>query len=146
MKSIRETLKVPSAALQAMVNGLRKQSKRSDFKIDMGTFGDAYGGVCYGCAATCALQEISGIDFTLENMLWHNLPYATPFSGQEISDFEDVIDAARSGYLLPLFTFFHLHPIHNRGYPRRFNLDTDNWEEQLPEVEKLIAELKEKGL
>ncbi len=49
----------PSNAVWAMVLGIDGALARDDFTIDMGTFGESYDGMCYGCAATCALQQIT---------------------------------------------------------------------------------------
>ena len=50
-------------ALQAMVDGLKRQSKRKGFMVDMVTFGNVSPETCYGCAATCTLQEMYGVNF-----------------------------------------------------------------------------------
>ena len=42
--------------VQAMIDGLKKEH----VKIRMNTFGEIKGGICFGCAATNAICEISG--------------------------------------------------------------------------------------
>ena len=86
-----------SEIVQAMVDGL----KAAHVKVSMSTFGNAHHGICYGCAATNTLCQISGKTFTpdvidesynrsmfiesdLEFMLW----------------FEHAIDNLRSGDIL----------------------------------------------
>jgi len=146
MKSIKEQLKVPSAALQAMVDGLRKQSKRKDFVINMSTYGESRGEICFGCAATCAVQQISGINLTVEDIDVANQSLKLGYDFDHLSAFEMSINAARLGDMYLLFLFFDLVWQYDFDYDERFFLKTENWEEQLPAVEALIAELKEKGL
>lgn len=58
IKELEEKLKKLSAKeiIMAMVNGLRKRHT----VIDMTTFGEIIDGVCFGCAATNCVLEISG--------------------------------------------------------------------------------------
>lgn len=147
MKTIKETLKVPSAALQAMVDGLRKQSQRDDFEIDMSSFGHAKGNICFGCAATCTLQEVSGIDLTPDAVHFYgDRADKIGFDRLEVAQFEDVMDSARQGALQRLFDFFSRSQEHDVIYNYRFWLTTPNWRAELSKVEALIAELKSKGL
>ena len=65
MKTILETIRQkPSSAIRAMIDGLKKQSQREGFEVCMGTYGEYRTGICFACAATCALQELAGVDFT----------------------------------------------------------------------------------
>lgn len=50
-----------------MVYSLIKQEERDRFVIDMDTYGAANGSFCFGCAATCALQEMSGVLFGVKD-------------------------------------------------------------------------------
>ena len=52
----------PSAAIFAMVRGIKNQLKNDNFVINMSTFGVYLQekAICSGCAATCAIIEISG--------------------------------------------------------------------------------------
>lgn len=147
MTSIKEILKVPSAALQAMVDGLRKQSQRQDFKVDMSTFGyyDFETETCFGCAATCAVQEAFGVTFDKESIDF--LVYraeAVKCDARDLDKFESAIDCARQGDLRYLFRFFGAE--YSAEFDHRFELYSDNWKEQLPFVDELIVELKQKGL
>lgn len=50
-----------------MVYSLIKQSERAEFKVDMDTYGVSNKTFCFGCAATCAIQEMSGVRFEVED-------------------------------------------------------------------------------
>lgn len=136
----------PSIALRHMVNGLIKQSKRKNFKIDMGTYGDSHGGVCYGCAATCAIQSITKINFTSSSIkTTHDRVGIIEGEFSELNAFESAINQARQGSMRALFYFCYI--IGETGY--RFNADFDlqsgNWKKQLPQVRKTISALKKAG-
>jgi hypothetical protein len=146
MKKIKDVITKPSEALQAMVDGLLEQSQRSDFKIDMNIFGkyDSYDNICYGCAATCTVQKLLNKNLTKENI---NMNLHSEFYGiEDICKFESVMNDARGGYLERLFEYFDLSDKFEDDFDNRFWLETDNWQEELPEVNELIKELKEKGL
>lgn len=137
-------------ALQFMVDGLRRQSKRDDFKVDMDNFGyfDRRNNVCYGCAATCSIQEISGINLSKNNIdFLENRSYALKIEDVELFDFECAIDDARQGDLESLFIFFDKNEIFSpSSFNERFFLTTRSWQTELPRVEQLISELKEKDI
>lgn len=80
--------------IMAMVNGLKKEH----VKVDINTFGCVEDDVCYGCAATNAICEISGKVFTADNIKgWQNRGF---FIGREninfVAGFETAIDVLRS--------------------------------------------------
>ena len=83
--------------IMAMVQSLRNPLT----KIDMGTFGNVKGGVCYGCAATnfiCNVGKITLEEFILvepdESMMgFANNKYDMEF----LSAFEESIDRLRVG-------------------------------------------------
>ena len=147
--TFREMLKQPSAALQAMVSGLLKQSRRTDFKISMSTYGAAQLGVCFGCAATCAVQEAANVDLTSSTIL----PMAVRVDALGVSaidcwEFELAIDNARCGRLRQLFEYFKL-PVPSQYGDRMVvafaELTTENWRKQLPAVRRAIEELRKSG-
>ncbi len=154
MINIKETVKTPSNALQYMVDGLRKQSQRTDFRINMRTFG-AVGffedksdkDICYGCAATCTIQEIAKKDLTIDTIRGIDArSMALGFDYSELERFEEAIDGARAGHLGRLFHFFDMEDKYFEEYCYRVKLFTGDFKEQLPKMELLIADLKEKGL
>lgn len=150
MINIKETLKKPSVALQMMMDGLIEQSKREDFEIDMHDFGRSDGTkMCYGCAATCAIQKIAG-----KNLTVGNIAYSTDrakylgFRHNELRIFEDAIDQARKGDLYTLFEFFYssdyLDDI-NIYQDRIYLRNAEDWEDKIPEIKRLIADLQKSG-
>ena len=142
MRTFREILKVPSAALEAMCDGLLEQYYRKDFIIDMGTFGGALNGICYGCAATCAIQKASGVNFTEETI------YSKHTAGGhfDIYRFEQAIDHARNGQLKYLFEYFHINPDRCLKYCNRWDMQNYNWKNEIPIVRIAIREMQEEGL
>jgi hypothetical protein len=150
MKYITELIESkPSKALQAMIDGLRNQSKRNDFRIVMTTFGESNdkSNLCFGCAATCAVQELAKTNFTQSTIgsvfLRAN---KLQFDIDEFTCFEFSMDKARIGDVYDLFTFCNKQEQFDTNYYDRFFLTSYTWEEQVPKVEKLIKELEEKGL
>ena len=134
-------------ALQFMVDGLKRQSERKDFKVAMDTFGHYSEGTCYGCAATCTIQEIAKKDLNeLSLDETESRAQDLKFDLKQLDRFESFIDDARIGNLENLFAFMKKNTLHKPSYDGRFYLNTNDWESQLPKVEKLIAELKEKNI
>lgn len=88
--------------IMAMVNGL----KARHVAINMTTFGDVIDGVCYGCAATNTICEISGVVFNESNIFE---PYHAEGVGLKdgdshllvlfISRFEHAINFLRMGQI-----------------------------------------------
>jgi len=152
MINIKETLKVPSAALQAMVDGLREQDERKDFKVDMGTFGaplfSARRGradICLGCAATCTVQKIAGKNLTAD-IISHREYRAEVlgFDHTEFAAFERAMDQTRCGSVTELFDFFVVPQA--KDVRPSFRLLNGTWRGQLRKVEAYIKELQAQGL
>jgi hypothetical protein len=117
----------PSSAVRAMVNGLRNQDRRADFQVDMGSFGLVHRGVCFGCAATCALQEATGRNFTVRDITEHCL-----------SDWELMIDGLRSGFVKGLLNYYEVDSF-DFDLPY---LSTENWRDNLEPYERLATYLE----
>lgn len=83
--------------IMAMVNGLKKEH----VKVDMSTYGDfsEVSGICYGCAATNAVCEISGVVFTGEHVLSENHYWFLKTDGTFLELFETAIDSLRLGQI-----------------------------------------------
>lgn len=148
MKSIKELAPKPSDALQAMVDGLLNQSKRTTFEIDMNGYGGA-DKICYGCAATCTIQQLAGKNLIPRDILdCTSRAESLGFDPRELGDFEIAINEARMGQLLHLFIFYNLHykSKEKYKYDSHFYLEDNDWREQLPQVITLIELLKSKGL
>ena len=129
-----------------MVNGLLKQSRRKDFKITMRTYGESDGGLCFGCAATCTIQNLSKSTFTA-NMIGDPLGRAgvAHISFIEFATFETAINRARTGDLRHLFDFCGIETKNTSLLYADFDLQDNNWKKQLPQVKKTIFKLKKAG-
>jgi hypothetical protein len=142
----------PSAALQAMVDGLRSSEKQDDFEVNMETFGDASDSLCFGCAATVTVLESVG---------WKDMPDVVEECGDavtaanELGDlgrFEAAVDEARKGRPYVLFVYMGKASallmvnlgLSHLSWPWRLN--THNWKKDLPLVDASIARLRENGL
>ncbi len=139
-----------------MCDGLEEQSQRPDFLVAMVTYGAASRtkDVCYGCAATCALQKLAGVDFrpdTIDELSRYRV-VRNSASGviptlEDLVAFEGTMDRARCGSLGPLWDFLEII----RPDDAFADLDdcwylTDStWREQLPMVRAAIARLEEHG-
>lgn len=94
-------------AVEAMLTGLSEQSKRTDFKINMATFGRSDHKVCFGCAATCTIQQLAGVNFTVSNIQdVGDRAYATQTDLYDLSNFETAINELREGMISPLVNYF----------------------------------------
>ena len=142
-----------STALQAMIDGLKFQSQRKDFRVDMSTFGDFSdlgnrgNPVCFGCAATCTIQQLSEVNFTDSQI---NSPgersRLTIRNLNDLNRFEYAIDYARTGDLIHIFEYMGNLDSHEFSHDKQWVLYTDDWQEQLPLVQDFVEMLKLKGL
>ena len=158
MKSIKELAPKPSDALQAMLTGLKELPEKGKLKVDMDTFGRNRGSVCVGCAATACLMTLSGVDnpeffvslgnsnpSKLSRLRAYNLEDSED-SLAEFASFENAIDAFRNnGNLSWLGSFYGVNLSEFDYYVDGF-IDSDNYWEFFPQIEQLIADLREEGL
>lgn len=152
MKTIKQFIRgTPSIALQMMLDGLLKQSRRRNFRIAMTTFGnqdiihDKL--ICLGCAATCTIQQITNHNFTPEEIYsTGKRAKALGFDEYDLEVFERAMNDARQGDLVSLFSYCgkmsYLRPL----FQNRFILHTQDWKNQVPNISELIHILKAKGL
>ena len=151
-----------STVLQAMVEGLLKSKDDPKFTVEMGTFGHVKNQLCYGCAATLTLTEMFGdgrpaseimlsyaktpinpleyVEARLSDVLPLN-PSSTQDSlpTYELCDLERAIDDVRTGEVSSLIYF--LTGRYDEPFDGRWKLGDENWEEQIPEIERTIAEM-----
>jgi hypothetical protein len=148
-RSIKELAPKPSDAIKAMLTGLRELPNEK-FQVDMSTFGTWRNGICFGCAATCAVYQLTGrkpsvaimggIDGQARQL---GLNYEMLFA------FEDAIDLFRCGNPQEVLYFYGLEPEGGREslWSRQdWLLGTDNWEGQLPLIEAYVQKLEAAGL
>ncbi|MCK5608227.1 hypothetical protein KAR91_40475 [Candidatus Pacearchaeota archaeon] len=87
-------------AVQAMIVGIERQNERKDFEIVMSSYGGKIeiDSVCYGCAATCAIQELFKKDFTDKRIKdrWNRSEFMDCDEG-DLYYFESAIDFFRMG-------------------------------------------------
>ena len=152
-----------SIVLQAMVTGLLKSKDNPDFILRMTTYGFVKNNLCYGCCATVALAEMFGegklaseMMIGFADVLSSNITEAhlsdvlqlDPSSVQgslpiDLKYLERGVDSARLGYVSSLIGFFRGEV--NESFDYRWELNSDNWEEQIPDVERTIAEMAAAG-
>lgn len=145
--SILKTIKgKPSVALKHMVTGLLKQSRRRNFEIAMSVFGIANDKTCFGCAATCAVQNIANKNYPPAsiNHICDRSDYLNIIQ-EELKKFERAINCARLGELEPLFDFCGINDINVSKFETNFHLCDDDWKKQIPTVKETIAALKKAG-
>jgi hypothetical protein len=135
----------PSAALQAMVDGLEMSEEERGFRIDMGTYGSkSPGNVCFGCAATATVRACLKEKIPASNISHH--VKRAEFSGADSTDeyqFEKAMNNARLGYTLYLFQYMG---IKNRKFDTApFCLNSNSYERDIPEVKEFIKKLKAAG-
>lgn len=113
--------KKPSLVVRAAAHGLQTHRDRDDFVINMGTFGRVTwqdvvyrpvpDGICMGCLATCAMQSISNVEFTPDNIrCTPSRAAAAGFSQVDTRDFELAVDALRDNSPRQLYAFCRLEP------------------------------------
>jgi len=153
-RKIKDLAPKPSDALQAMVDGLKAQSKRDDFEIDMRTFGMKGMTICFGCAATCAIQQLAGIDFTMKTGISCEMYRAETLNLEigEMSRFESVIDNARCGNLSNLLRFYYGDEwkeetkLPSELVHHGVQLRTDDWRNKIHLFDDIIFQLKMRGV
>ncbi len=172
MPTIKELAPKPSDALRAMINGLFNQDEREDFRIDMTSFGNIEVNegreidYCYGCAATCALQEIAHKNFVDSDIMSSgSRARFLGFDYDELSDFEYAMEEARNGLLLRLFKFYNISmpglvgedgmvditwgdgvlDLKWKGETELYFMSTGNWSKNIPSLEAHIQKLISAG-
>ena len=96
-KSLREMLEgKPSLAVKVMIKGL--DNPPPNFHFDMDSFGFVREDECMGCAATVALQEITGHRFTLDEIAGTGpRGSALGLDFGDVEQFENAVDELRLG-------------------------------------------------
>ncbi len=153
----------PSKAVRAMIAGLLAADERPTFTVEMATFGMYDGGhdMCYGCAATCTLMQLTGDERFVKTVktdsaakITHPGSRGTPGRyAEEVMGlnraryFEDCIDLLRQGHYQNVVLFFFPDTDWNDMtgviHPRiDLSMNTSSWKEQIPKAIAL-AELWE---
>lgn len=141
----------PSQALEAMVDGLLASKDNPNFRAEMDTYGDVHeqadGPLCFGCAATCTLQQLAGARFTPDSIRRiRSRAEVVGVLAFRLGSFEHAMNRARQGKMYALLKFFDHYDPSVTTWDDEFCLETDGWEVQLPAVRAVIKEMKEAGL
>lgn len=146
MKTMVDYCPTPSSAIRAMVNGLRNQSNRKDFVIDMGYYGLEKGGLCFGCAATCAVQEAAKVNFTVVNIYVGQQCETLDVDFEELNHFEGMLNSLRMGRWDHLIEYYDrkdlLDKLSNVHLPAMENV---TWRQCLVYYEELAERLEKLG-
>lgn len=153
MKTFRELCdNKPSRALQAMLDGLEAMENRSDFVIRMSTFGYALLNVCYGCAATCAVQQLAGYVFTPDDYkrdgdTTYMQSQSIKADTLDLERFEFAINDFRLGSPNRLLNYFEVPLIAEVKtlMGDDFAMSSDNYRNHFPKVREIIEVLKRAG-
>ena len=149
-------------AVEAMITGLKNQNDRADFTVFMGSYGEAScelangKKICFGCAATCAIQEYTGVNFD-GNSIPNEYARARAIDADVdiLRDFEIAIEWLRCGEPYKLCNFCELVGDEHRSVNSRFDglpqlvsttatcrPSSEDWEFCLPEYETALDDLK----
>lgn len=144
-------------AIEAMLIGLETQDKRNDFRIDMESFLGVCENfhapaVCFGCAATCAVQQLSGFSFNVDNFDsvcdYSSFRKRTKLLNADTDDlrrFEIAMNELRLGYPEHLFRYIGASLV---ALPDKYlpPLHTHNWRNDLHRYQVLLRYLKIKNI
>lgn len=138
----------PSRALIAMCDGLEAAERRYGFRVDLFTRGASSAQFCYGGAATCAIQALFEVQFGQEDI--RRLEWRASVCSLGVSDlgrFERALQSTRLGDLRLLYEYFDVEepqPLKLAPkQPRRWYLNNDDWQRQLPAVRRYAAALQQ---
>lgn len=148
-RKIKELLPKPSDLIDAMIQGLREQSARPDFKVDMDTWGNTSAErMCFGCAAICTMQKAFGVTFKpfqLDTLASRSSCLAV--EKNELDEFEMTVDGLRRGNDLGMEILADYYkatlPQPTVDLPP---LNTGDWSLGLPAYETYRDQLKAIGL
>ena len=140
-------------AVDAMINGLKNQSERAGFTVSMNSYGEAHGItaygeiMCFGCAATCAIQEYAGVNFNYRSIPNERArALAINVDVDILAEFEISIEWLRGGHAYKLSNFCQLdeddHHSVNRYFVALPELTNENWDGYLLEYETALCELR----
>lgn len=163
MQSVNEIVKdkKPSEIVEVMIQSLEKLDKDKRFRIDMDTYGFQKNKVCYGCAATATLIGLypeKGEKFLncqldideREEFINDGLPDKERLA--IVNEFENSIDELRCGsikaFLRLWMGYSQALKIQNEYFDSEpdWHLETEDWDEKLPNIQKFKEWLISKGM
>ena len=147
-------------AIFALITGLDKalSGTYNNFELSMGTFGNTDGTICYGCAATVALQELTGhifkpdtyineyyvhgstkaIDSILCQTGGMNRESAESYDITDVREFEHAVNYFRLGQAHSLYEYFN-EPIPEVDI--NWSIHINNIESELPKIKEFYNKL-----
>lgn len=131
---------------QAMIDGLKNSKKMKDFKVSMDTYGGNKEGVCYGCAATCTMMELTGKkvkagEFGFRSKFSY---FTNGLTHRDVYLIESVVDKFRLGCKECLAEYCGVGLQDQKKIPiTNWLMATHNWEEELPKVQKHVDKVME---
>lgn len=143
-------------AVEAMITGLQTIPGEK-FYVNMNTYGEPSirnPGVCFGCAATCAVQKLTGVMFA-PNIIESATKRRDTLGARDLLQFESAINALRTGHVDSLVEFFDAWDnITDKGLGTELGeielylpvLDNSSWRERLDEYKPLLDFLKKHDL
>jgi hypothetical protein len=139
-----------SKVVRAICDGLLEADQRDDFVVDMDTFGEGDYGMCFGCAATCALMKLSQAQFTPKTVdSLRTRASVIGVSPPALSNFEHAVDVFRYGSdeaetLLALCNV-PFEVVAEYCETHSWYLGNKNWREQLPALRQFADFLEANG-
>lgn len=137
----------PSEFLQAMVDGMRNLYPNQE--INMATFGEVVGKVCYGCAATWALQNLAGRQLTTDEVAVRGRNDKGPIEGESsraILKFDRAMNLARAGVMWDFALFCELPADALARWEGLWNLSKLPDKAGFDTIDRAIVEMQEVGL
>lgn len=160
-------------ALEAMITGLETQSKRDDFRIHMRTFGETLAfnawaahsrsqfipsrsSICFGCAATCTIQQLTAKNFTPNIDISGRYERARflDVNTFDLASFEKAVDEMRAGNFVSILDYMgydisesnknRIMCIKLWGYLP--GLTTEGWQDNLPSYRVVLRYLKYRNI
>jgi len=143
--TFKEKLKLPSVAAQALVDGLKLYNSDPNFAVRIHSYGGVQSGVCYGCLATCCIQQACQVRLS-PDIIGTRLGRAKACKVlvEDLEIFEGAIEKFRTGECKPLLTYFRKGHRHNKDWDGLVNI-WDNFQD-VSTVENLIKIWKEMKL
>lgn len=155
MVTFKERLGKPSAAIQAMIDGLREIAEEGVVSIDMEFYATSVRGRCVVCAATAAaLRATETPAVKLRDAIspetpggWGLMANVMGTGIEDLREFETAMDMLRRGDPGHMLRYFEV-PADSPAYTEKhkWHLDTHTWYQSLDHVEKYRDQLIEMGL
>ena len=133
-------------AIQAMIDGLNYQSKRKDFTLDMASYGYSVKEVCFACAATCAVQELTQLDLNSKEIAQDSQAVVLNVKESDLFYFEWAINLLRMGNLYGVFDYMKKGHLYKKTLYLLPALGSLTWEEDIDAYQNYANKLKQKDI